>query len=331
MSRATARQKKIWDMAMNLSNKILPLRNIKDPTNEIVKYIADRRAGIVRSLKTRWPKFNEQCMGGIEPNTIYTVAGISGSGKSAFANSLETDLFDLNPETEFVVLSFNFEMLSSRQVGRKISYKLAKTTQQLYGSGKEKLNEAEYHAVLEEARKIERYPIYYVDVPGNVDEIKTTILHFMELPEIKGKWVVIFLDHTLLTKGRLGNSERETLSDLQHMFMEIKKYGSNTVVQLSQLNREIETTERIVKPNLHFPIRRDIFGSESIFQASDYLFVLHRPELLGIKEYGPSGWDVPNLIYMHILKNREGKPAIIKFKNNLKHNRIDQHDENNST
>lgn len=310
------------------SYKVLPHRKIEDPTDEILKYIADRRTGIVRSLKTRWPKFNVQCMGGIEPNAIYTVAGISGSGKSSFANSLETDLFDYNPETEFVVLSFNFEMLASRQVGRKLSYKLAKTTQELYSAGIEKLSEAEYHLVLDEAKKIERYPIYYVDIPGTVEQIRSTVLHFMELPEIKNKWVVIFLDHTLLTKGKTGNSEREILSDLQHMFMEIKKYGSNTIIQLSQLNREIENTDRVTKPNMHFPIRRDIFGSESVFQASDYLFVLHRPELLGIKEYGPSGWQTANLIYMHFLKNREGEPGIIMFKNNLKHNRMDEYSPN---
>jgi replicative DNA helicase len=308
------------------SYKGLPFRTIKDPTGEIVKYITDRRTGIVRSLQTRWPKFNIQCMGGIEPNTIYTIAGISGSGKSSFANSLETDLFDFNPEIEFVVLSFNFEMLASRQVGRKLSYKLSKTTQELYSAGIGKLNEADYQDVLDMAKKIERYPIYYVDIPGSVGQIRTTILHFMELPEIKNKWVVIFLDHTLLTRGKMGDSERGILSDLQHMFMEIKKYGSNTIVQLSQLNREIESTDRISRPNLHFPIRRDIFGSEAVFQASDYLFVLHRPELLGIKEYGPSipGWPTAGLIYMHILKNREGEPKIIRFKNNLRHNRIDE-------
>lgn len=30
--------------------------------------------------------------------------------KSSFANSLETDLFDMNPNVDFVVLSFNMEI-----------------------------------------------------------------------------------------------------------------------------------------------------------------------------------------------------------------------------
>ena len=60
----------------------LPVKHISEATTEIVEYITHRRSGIVKSLKTRWSKFNRQCMGGIEPNTIYTIAGISGSGKN---------------------------------------------------------------------------------------------------------------------------------------------------------------------------------------------------------------------------------------------------------
>ena len=47
---------------------------------------------------------------------------------------LETDIIDLNPNENVIVLSFNFEMLSSRQVGRKLSYKLKRTTSQLYSA-----------------------------------------------------------------------------------------------------------------------------------------------------------------------------------------------------
>jgi replicative DNA helicase len=95
----------------------LKYRHIKDPTEEIVNYIDHRRRGLSKSLRTRWVRFNNICMGGIEPNVIYTIAGRSGSGKSSFVNSLETDLFELNPDANFVVLSFSFEMVSSRQVG----------------------------------------------------------------------------------------------------------------------------------------------------------------------------------------------------------------------
>lgn len=59
--------------------KALKYKPISQSTSEILKYIDDRRKGYSTSLVTRWGKFNNQCMGGIEPNTIYTIAGISGN------------------------------------------------------------------------------------------------------------------------------------------------------------------------------------------------------------------------------------------------------------
>src|SRR6056297_938316 len=163
------------------SNSSLTYKHIAHPTKEILSYIDNRRKGNIRSLSTRWKKFNDLCMGGIEPNTIYTIAGISGSGKSAFSNSLETDLFELNPDKDFVVLSFNFEMLSSKQVGRKLSHRVNKTTQQLYsGKTNQQLSDSEYNQVVEEAKNIKEYPIYYVDTPGTVDQIRNTIISFSE-------------------------------------------------------------------------------------------------------------------------------------------------------
>lgn len=132
-------------------------------------------------------------------------------------------------------------------------------------------------------------------------------------------------DHTLLTRNKTGSTERNTLADLQRLFMEVKKHKRTTIIQLSQLNREIEETSRINNNTQHFPIRRDIFGGDSVFHASDYVVVLHRPEVLGITAYGPKNWPVTNIIYMHFLKVREGEPKILAFENNLKYNRIDDY------
>jgi len=317
------------------SNNILQYRHIKEPTIEILKYIDSRRNGTNKSLKTRWKKFNKQCMGGIEPNTIYTFAGISGSGKSAVANSLETDLFDLNRDENFIVLSFNFEMLASRQIGRKLSYRMKRTTSELYSSNTDdesnKINDEDFSSIKKHAEQISRYPIYYVDCPGTVDEIRKTIEHFQGTLALN-KWLLVILDHTLLTRGFSGDKERETLYELEKVFMSAKKIGTTTIIQISQMNRDIESSERVINKYMHYPMRKDIFGGDSVFQASDYVIVLHRPELLGIKEneYGPgtiehpSGLPVKDRVYMHFLKVREGEPKILTFVNNLKYNSIEE-------
>jgi replicative DNA helicase len=304
----------------------LEIKHISQPTKEILKYIDDRRNGRVVSLKTRWRKFNNACMGGIEPNTIITVAGISGSGKSSFVNSLESDLFDLNPNKEFVVLSFSFEMISAKQVGRKLSYRTRKSTTELYSGNPDqyKPSDEDFTELQRHAKDIEQYPIFYVDSPGTVDEIRNTIVEFKK--KIGNKWLIVILDHTLLTKGKSGEQEREVISNLQKLFMQVKKWGRTTIIQLSQLNRNIESTERLNVPALHFPNRGDLFGSDSVYHASDLILVLHRPELLFLQSYGQDNLPVKDLIYMHIIKNREGEPKILSFKNNLKYNSIEEID-----
>jgi len=231
----------------------------------------------------------------------------------------------MNPDVDFVVLSFNWEMLSPRQIGRKLSHKLRKTTNELYSGTDITLSDNDFSNVEKEIEKIKNYKVYYVDTPGTVEQVKSTILKFCGR-EGKDKWVVIILDHTLLTRGRAGENEREILSNLQHMFMEVKKYNMNTIIQLSQMNRNIESVDRISNITMHFPMRGDIFGSDALMQASDYLFVIHRPELLLISKYGPNLLPTENLIYLHCLKNREGDLGIITFNNNLKYNRLDEID-----
>jgi hypothetical protein len=46
---------------------------------------------------------------------------------------------------------------------------------------------------------------------------------------------------------------------------------------------------------------------------------------LGLRTfYGVNKWPVKDMVYMHILKNREGALQILQFVNNLQYNRIDE-------
>lgn len=305
-----------------ISNNSLTFSHISNATQQALNYIDDRRKGKIKSLQSKWGKLNNALGGGFDYGTINVIGGISGSGKSSFVNTLETDLIDLNQKENIIVLSFSLEMLSFRQVGRKLSYKMKKTTSDLYAVDNP-ISDQEFNTVEQEADIIKNYPIYYVDTPGTVQEVKNTILTFID-KYCKDKWLLIMYDHSLLTKQMPGESDRETISNLQRMFLEIKKIGKTTIFQLTQLNREIEADARINNPSLHFPQRKDLSSSDSMYQCADNVIIIHRPEVLGILNYGIKNYPVKDIIYIHCIKVREGEPKILSFKNQLKYNSIEE-------
>ena len=305
-------------MEQNLSNLIRPMSVV---AQEAINYISGRRDHSITSLKTRWAKFNKQCMGGIEPNTVYTIAGISGSGKSSFINEISTDIVDLNPGEEIVILIFSLEMVGFRQVGRTLSSKLRKTTSTLYSSETD-LDDDTFRKVISVSNQLKKYPIWFVDNPTTPKEAEDIIKYFYNT-YIKGtdKHFVIMYDHALLTKP-IG-SVIETMQELERVFISAKKYPMTSVLQLAQMNRNIESPERINNFLSHYPMRSDISSADALFQASDYVIVIHRPEILGIQEYGPSHLPTQNKVYLHILKNRDaGKPCILEFQNDLAYNNL---------
>ena len=305
-------------MEQNYCDVIRPMSVV---AQEAVNYIAGRREHNITSLKTRWMKFNKQCMGGIEPNTVYTIAGISGSGKSSMANLIQTDIIDLNPNEDIIVLTFSLEMVGFRQVGRTLSNKLRRTTSTLYSSETD-LDESTFKDVINVSNQLKKYPIYFVDNPSTPTQVNNIIRWFYDkYVKNTNKHFVIIYDHALLTKQE--GSMIETISELERVFIQAKKLPLTSVIQLAQMNRNIEQPERINNPLSHYPMRSDLSSSDSIFQASDYVLVIHRPEILNIQEYGPNHLPVNNKVYLHMLKNRDaGKPCILEFENDLMYNNL---------
>jgi replicative DNA helicase len=305
-------------MEQNYCNLVRPISVV---AQEAINYIAGRREHNITSLKTRWKKFNKQCMGGIEPNTVYTIAGISGSGKSSVANLIQTDIIDLNPDEDIIVLTFSLEMVGFRQIGRTLSNKLKRTTSTLYSSETD-LDDDTFRKVVSVSNQLKKYPIYFVDSPGTPMQVENIIRTFYDnYVKGKNKHFIVIYDHALLTK-QVG-SVIETISELERVFIQVKKLPMTSVIQLAQMNRNIESPERINNPLSHYPMRSDLSSSDAIFQASDYVLVIHRPEILNIQEYGPNHLPTPNKVYMHMLKNRDaGKPCILEFENELMFNNL---------
>jgi len=306
---------------MDKTSSNLEIRHIRDAANESAVYIDQRRKGIVSSLSTPWKKYNQVAMGGIEWGTIHTIAGMSGSGKTAIINQLETHLVTDNEDV--TVLSFNFEMLAKNLVSRKFANALDLSTQELHsGLPDYSLADHDYSRVIDAGKNIANLPIYYVEEAGTVPQIENTIINFIN----QHTNVVVMLDHTLLVHGN--KEERQILVDLYTMFNRLKK-ATHTAekkvafIILSQLNGDIERAERQSEPGQQFPKKKDLFGSSAAFMFSDVVLVSMNPEQMGLESYGPKHWPVAGKLYWHFLKVREGEPCIAVMKNMLKYSRVE--------
>ena len=300
---------------------------LEEAARKELRYIKGRMDNQIKSLKTPWKKFDKAGMNGIEWGSIITIAGMSGSGKTAILNELESGLFQLNPHENFAVLSFNFEMVARRLVGRKISKKLQMTTTQIYNADVEQpdknIKQNTYQRAVDYAKSIKGMPLWYVDIPGTVQEIKNTIEYFaMGMENNIDRGILVTLDHSILVKKFGEQNQMQTLYELAAMFNELKKKIKASFVIVSQLNRGIEAVERIQNKNLHYPQKSDVFGADALYQYSDIFMITHRPEMLNLRAYGPTDLPVSGIIYFHFIKTRETEPFIAKMRNNLKYNQV---------
>jgi replicative DNA helicase len=277
--------------------------------------IQRRKSGELTGLRTYWKKFNRLTGGGIQEGGQYVIGGRSGVGKSAFVNLLIKSLFDCNPHKKVVVLYFNFEMPSYKQVVRNMSNILGLTVDQLM-SAEDKLTDDQLKNVIGTEKALSDYNIYFIDVPLNITQIYQKIIEFRN--KFPNYDLVNVFDHSRLVIDEEKSDEMRKIDRLSKTCMYLKKkiHCSNIIV--SQLNRNIESPDRAKTD--YEPIASDIFGADSVYQDADMVIVLHSPEKHHVKVY--HGLPTKDLIAMHILKNRDGDTGMIPFKHNLKINTV---------
>lgn len=329
-----------------MSTKNLEFKHISNGVKQFQKYTEGRMNGTIKSLKVSQEKVNKALLAGIEWNKIFTIGGLSGSGKSLILEQWKRDFVECNPNETFEILSFEFEMLIEDQIARNVSGQLDMTTKNIY-SGITPLKAEQYAKVKAASEKVKDYPIWYVDDSGTVDQIKNTITRFAKERNLKERecGLVITIDHTLLTKGKQGEDERLKIVSLYLAAIEIKKAFAAEgmrilLIFLSQLNRDIEGNDRVVNNKLHYPTKNDLFASSAAFYSSDYVLVSHKPAgIRGIEWYGPPiGKDWPNglptrnpedytqcMVYWHLIKNRGDENIILLMVENFKYSKIEEY------
>jgi len=314
------------------------IKSLATVADEALKYIRARQSGKEKSLKVASEKVNKTFLNGFDWNRIVTVAGLSASGKSTLVRSWVREMIDLNPTESFDVLSFQFEMLAVDEIARDFSSAVDIDVKTLY-SAYEPLDGEKLIEVEKSLESLRKRPIFIVDQSMTVDEMADTIIGYAAENNLlkKRKGLIVTIDNTLLVKDGSGKGEKSTIDELMFKLVELKKQfsangGKCLFFVISQLNREIEKAERIKDRRLHYPNKSDIFGASSVFNASDYVVIIHKPVLvegLGVW-YGPPKRDFPQglpvfnptkpdqaMIYLHVIKERFGKPKILAMVDNL--------------
>jgi replicative DNA helicase len=327
--------------SINKSTDIIPEGIAKIVTQDkIVRdnidYVRKRASGEIKALETCYKRLNKAIGGGFESNTILTLAGLSGTGKSSISKRLINSITEnvIKSGRNCVALSFNFEMLAHKTVGREIANMSKMTLKELYSSDSPLSEYAINKLVKEHYDKINKNPIIYVEEPEDHVTIGNTIYYYWNKLCKKDKTImVVEIDHAVITKGKSGDNQKDKIDDLMETLNKVKKKiasqgGEVFYIVLSQMNRDIKHRDRVSDPQQHYPISSDLFSSSAMEHFSDYILITHTPAKLHLKSYTDNKFptillnedDQQNFIYWHIVKNRDGEPdIIIPMLDNLKY------------
>ena len=283
--------------------------------NEALKYMLDRQSGKEKSIQTPWPKFNDAVTDGLEWNTLTVIGGRPGSGKTLIKDQIIRESFVLNPEEDFRVLEFQFEMVGRTSAIREFSSITGKTYKQLCSAGST-LHDDIFNKCHSHAKDRVKYPVDIISTPMTVNQMREQLDMYMH--EHQRTKTIVTLDHTLLVKrAPYQNNRLDMLFELGEFFTQAKRDYPCMFICISQLNRNIDNPERATDGKYgNYVLESDIFGSDAMLQHADTLIGLNRPAKQKIRLYGPDRYIIEDekTLVMHFLKARNGDARMSFFK-----------------
>jgi replicative DNA helicase len=283
-------------------NKVMKKLSSAEVVAQNLDYVDKRRKGLIKSLKTKFPRLDNYLMGGIELDTILCISALSGAGKSTLSKCIRDSMWQLNTDVKFNQYIFNFEMVAHQQIARSIVAGSKIPLKKLY-SVEQPLTDLQFEELgkyYDELKK--REGIWFIENPGTAKDIVESLWHYYKTEcKPEGKTVVYEIDHALLTKGKTGDSEKERVDALMYNLVQLKKAisadgGHSIGIVLSQMNREIRSVERVKNKELHRPGTECLFGASSIEQCCDYIVFSHIPAKLNIMSYTLN--ELPTVMYI---------------------------------
>jgi len=269
--------------------------------------VSDGMQGKRRVYPTKWKRLNKNLLGGLQPGKMYVIAGRPGVGKSAFSNQLVFDILDNNSNKKLLVLYWSFEMPGYQQILRAGSKGVGRQVSELL-SVEQRLEQDAYEKFKKEVLKYAHYPIFFNNVPRDIEFIKQTNIDVTN--KRPDHTIINVFDHSRLILSEK-EQELQKLNDVSKgcMWMQSKMGVIN--ILLSQLNRNIEQEHRAKAQ--YQPLLTDLFGGDSIGQDAHVVMMIQRPyDLYGITDSYCSE-DPVGLLAVHVEKNRDGLLGMIPF------------------
>lgn len=244
-------------------------------------------------------------IGGHIRKKLTTIAGRSGHGKTASVvpmfKSSERIVGNKKPAYMFLT----WEMAAEEVVSRYICHEVGLSWRVIYQMPW-LLTDEQKKSINEAYQRAKNLPIAYQEMSTSFSHINEISNWFcdscMKLEKRDGVEIVpvMVIDYIGMAKFE-GSKELRTykISELMNNLKGLSKSNDQHTIALAQINRGADDKD--------MPDRNDLSDSQGIEQASDNLFILHRPEYQGaqfIKTGGDDQIPAKDKVMFRLLKGR---------------------------
>lgn len=279
------------------------------------KYVESRKTGRIKSFKTPWPSFNEAGVAGLEWGSMLTIGARPGAGKTMIVSQILRESRKLNPDQDFNILEFQFEMGDEQYASRQFSGTVREEYSDVL-STKKPLNDFVLEQIaryIKDCEDLEKQGIHreLISESLTVLEMKQAIIQAYK--DWGDRPMVVTVDHSWLIKKDPSEKEKlQTLYNATEMLMKLKNQIPIIIIMITQLNRSIDDPSRKKMGDVgNYPTASDIFGGDALMQGSDMIAILARPWKADIPLYGPYQYDCKKThVIMHLIKSRSGNGDI---------------------
>jgi len=309
----------------------MEFRSLHDALLEAEEFIIRRKEGKAPSLVTPFDRLNKAGVDGIPWQHNFVIGARSGVGKTLIKDQILKSAWELNPGQNIRVLDFNLEMPLRATGLRNIKSILKCEKNHLLSAGGDTIAKDTLKRIKLIADAAKNTPWDIVDKQPTVNQMGNLISDYITKFNKNGKMkLIVAVDHSIIIRKLKGQDQKSMLEDYGNMITDIRKNNEVIFFTLSQLNRNILESHRMVNGKAdNFPKTSDLFGADALLQHADSVLLLNRPAEYGITEYGVNSIPVlsPNYIGAHLVKSREGQQGIIHMNanyENFEFNEIDR-------